>query len=163
MNFKEVKELIELVNSSDLAYFEINTTDGHIKMDKSLSRNINEKTSVTEDVTREKIVQSNEGGTNNISVNVNNDIKEEPKDGDDGLKVITSPMVGTFYSKPSPDSKSFVQEGDIVNVGDTLCILEAMKLMNEIDSDVSGTIVKVLISEGQMVEYGEPLFKVKED
>ncbi|MGZ8983441.1 MAG: acetyl-CoA carboxylase biotin carboxyl carrier protein [Methylotenera sp.] len=71
---------------------------------------------------------------------------------------VKSPMVGTFYRSPSPDAKSFVEVGDTVAVGDTLCIIEAMKLLNEIESDKAGVIKKILVDNGQAVEYGEPLF-----
>lgn len=72
--------------------------------------------------------------------------------------VVKSPMVGTFYRSPSPESKSFVDIGSTVNVGDTLCIIEAMKLLNEIESDHAGVIKAILVENGQPVEYGEPLF-----
>ena len=71
-------------------------------------------------------------------------------------------MVGTFYSSSSPDSKAFVSEGKEVSKGDVLCIIEAMKLMNEIESDVNGVVKEILVRDGEMVEYGQPLFKVKE-
>ncbi|MEW5786244.1 MAG: acetyl-CoA carboxylase biotin carboxyl carrier protein [Pseudomonadota bacterium] len=72
--------------------------------------------------------------------------------------VVKSPMVGTFYRSPSPTAKSFVEVGQSVKAGDTLCIIEAMKLMNEIEADVAGVVKAVLIENGQPVEYGEPLF-----
>ena len=140
MNFKEVKELIELINSSQLAYFEIETADGHIKMDKSLSRNIVSEEKDNEVVKKE--LPSSQGEMNNsISVNVATDgseIKVEEKD------------------------KAFVSEGNEVSKGDVLCIIEAMKLMNEIESDVNGVVREILVRDGEMVEYGQPLFKVKE-
>jgi acetyl-CoA carboxylase biotin carboxyl carrier protein len=71
---------------------------------------------------------------------------------------VKSPMVGTFYRSPSPDAKSFVEVGDTVAIGDTLCIIEAMKLLNEIESDKAGVIKKILVDNGQAIEYGEPLF-----
>jgi acetyl-CoA carboxylase biotin carboxyl carrier protein len=71
---------------------------------------------------------------------------------------VKSPMVGTFYRTPSPNAKAFVEVGQTVKVGDTLCIIEAMKLMNEIESDVAGVVKAILIENGQPVEYGEPLF-----
>ena len=74
--------------------------------------------------------------------------------------VVKSPMVGTFYRSPSPESKSFVDVGASVNVGDTLCIIEAMKLLNEIESDHAGVIKAILVENGQPVEYGEPLFAI---
>lgn len=71
---------------------------------------------------------------------------------------VKSPMVGTFYRSPSPDAKSFVEVGDTVAVGDTLCIIEAMKLLNEIEADKAGVVKKILVDNGQAIEYGEPLF-----
>ncbi len=82
--------------------------------------------------------------------------------GDDGHKLL-SPIVGTFYRAPSPDADAFVQVGQRVNVGDTLCIVEAMKLMNEIESDAAGTVVKILVENGQPVEYNQPMFIIKPD
>ena len=77
------------------------------------------------------------------------------------LREITSPMVGTFYRRPAVDAEPFVDKGDAVKKGDVLCIVEAMKLMNEIESDVAGRIVEVCLEDGQMVEYGEVLFRVE--
>ena len=74
---------------------------------------------------------------------------------------VKSPMVGTFYRSSSPDSKAFVDVGTKVAVGDTLCIIEAMKLLNEIESDVAGVVTKILLENGQPVEYGEPLFIIE--
>lgn len=71
---------------------------------------------------------------------------------------VKSPMVGTFYRAPSPDAKPFVEVGDTVAVGDTLCIIEAMKLLNEIEADKAGVVKKILVDNGQAIEYGEPLF-----
>lgn len=76
---------------------------------------------------------------------------------------VHSPIVGTFYRAPSPDADAFVQVGQRVNVGDTLCIVEAMKLMNEIESDVAGTVVKILVENSQPVEYNQPIFIIKPD
>ena len=78
-----------------------------------------------------------------------------------GLHIVKSPIVGTFYNSPSADSDAFVSVGDKVEVGKVLCIVEAMKLMNEIESDAAGEIVEVLVKPGQPVEYGQPLFAVK--
>jgi acetyl-CoA carboxylase biotin carboxyl carrier protein len=74
--------------------------------------------------------------------------------------IVTSPFVGTFYRSPGPNQDSFVEEGQNINAGDTLCIVEAMKLMNEIESDVKGRVVKVLVKDGTPVEFGAPLFEV---
>ena len=83
--------------------------------------------------------------------------KEEPKRGNP----IISPMVGTFYSKPSPDAEPFVRVGDEITVGDTVCIIEAMKMMNEIESEFSGRITEVCVSDGEPVEYGQTLMYVE--
>lgn len=78
-----------------------------------------------------------------------------------GLHEVKSPIVGTFYRAPSPDSPPFVEEGTKIRPGDTLCIVEAMKLMNEIECDVAGTVEKILIKNAQPVEYGQPIFLIK--
>ena len=86
---------------------------------------------------------------------------EPPADPNAGLHMVKSPIVGTFYESPSPGAAAFVKIGDIVEVGQVLCIVEAMKLMNEIEADASGEIVKRLVSNGQPVEYGQPLFAIR--
>jgi len=80
---------------------------------------------------------------------------------EEGLVEIKSPIVGTFYSQPSPDSESYVEAGSAVSPQTVVCIIEAMKVMNEIKAEVSGIIVEILVTNGQAVEYGQPLFKVK--
>ena len=82
---------------------------------------------------------------------------------DSNLKFITSPMVGTFYGSPSPDSESFVTVGSRVNEGTVICVIEAMKVMNEIKAEMSGTIAEVMCQPGQAIEFDEVLFKVKPD
>jgi acetyl-CoA carboxylase biotin carboxyl carrier protein len=86
---------------------------------------------------------------------------EKPTEPEISGHQIKSPMVGTFYRSPSPGTKSFVEEGQRVNVGDTLCIIEAMKILNQIESDKAGTLVKVLVENGQPVEYNQPLFIIE--
>jgi acetyl-CoA carboxylase biotin carboxyl carrier protein len=80
---------------------------------------------------------------------------------DDGLHIITSPIVGTFYRSSSPTAEPFIKVGDNIETGQTLCIVEAMKLMNEIQSDINGTVAKILVENAQPVEYGQPLFGIK--
>jgi acetyl-CoA carboxylase biotin carboxyl carrier protein len=86
---------------------------------------------------------------------------EAAADPDAGLHLLKSPIVGTFYGSPSPGASSFVSPGDHVEKGQVICIVEAMKLMNEIESDVSGEIVKCLVSNGQAIEFGQPLFAIR--
>lgn len=85
----------------------------------------------------------------------------ESSHGEEGIAFVTSPFVGTFYRAPSPDTAPFVEAGSVVKPGQALCIVEAMKLMNEIESDVSGTIVDILVENGKPVEFGQKLFKVR--
>ncbi len=87
-------------------------------------------------------------------------VAETKKEDDSKYVTIKSPIIGTFYRKPSPDKPNFVEVGDTVNVGDTVCIIEAMKLFNEIESEVSGKIVKVLVDDATPVEFDQPLFLV---
>ena len=166
MDFNGIKELIETVNSSDIAYFEYETNDGHIKMDKSLTRNLTEASLNSKEIIikdENEIKASTSNKDTNIS-QVQSVNKEEIKPSEDeNLYVVKAPMVGTFYSSPSPDKEAFVKLGDKVNTSSILCIIEAMKLMNEIESEVSGTIKEILVKNGEMVEYGQPLFKIKED
>lgn len=164
MDIKEIKELIELINSSDIAYLEIETNDGRIKMDKSLTRNLvydNGSKSVTYIEEKEEIKrnENKKEPVKELVEEIEND--KETFNNLEGI-TITSPMVGTFYSASSPDSDPFVKVGDKVKSGDILCIIEAMKLMNEIESEFNGEVIEVLVKDGDMVEYGTPIFKIKE-
>ena len=166
MEFKEIKELIDAVNSSDISFFELTINDAHIKMDKSLNRSIvseNNEIPVKEVSldTEEKVACTTASPKERVESIEESKTHEEEYDKD--FTVIKSPMVGTFYAAPSADAPAFVKAGGKVNKGDGLCIIEAMKLMNEIESDYSGTIKEVLVKNGEMVEYGQPMFKIKED
>ncbi|MGL5868613.1 acetyl-CoA carboxylase biotin carboxyl carrier protein [Clostridium chrysemydis] len=156
MNINEVKELINLINDSDLAYFELNNSEISLKMDKSMDRSESFKEVKNLDL---PLVKTNDKVLNEVKeVKANDSTPKEEKGG----KIITSPMVGTFYAKASPDSDPFVTLGDNVNKGDVICIIEAMKLMNEIESESNGKITEVLIKDGDMVEFGTPLFRIEE-
>ncbi|WP_338627676.1 acetyl-CoA carboxylase biotin carboxyl carrier protein [Clostridium baratii] len=166
MNINEIKELIELINSSDLAYFEYECQDSRIKMDKSLTRGLVQDKEVIKEEPTKKIpsienVKKEIVKEETVREEIKGDNKEEKEDLEN-LTIISSPMVGTFYGAPSPDSDSFVSIGEKISVGSVLCIIEAMKLMNEIESEVNGTVVDILVKDGEMVEYGTPLFKIKE-
>lgn len=167
MDFEKIKELIKLVDSSGLAFFELQNENDHIKMDKSLVRSV-----IRNEVDEVKFLKpignnTTEALENQLLTPFFDDKLEEMHDSEiekeiDNaiLNVITSPMVGTFYSKVSPDSESLVKVGDEVTTGKIICIVEAMKLMNEIESDFTGKIVEILVEDGQMVEYGQPLFNL---
>ena len=152
MNLNEIKELIDKIDSSNIAYFEVKVDNSYIKMDKSLTRNLLE----------EKKASNPE--EKNESISKVEEVKSQPKEEiiqDEDLYLVTSPMVGTFYESPGVGEKSYVSIGSKISSGDVLCIVEAMKLMNEIESEVSGEIVDILVQNGNMVEYGQPLFKVR--
>ena len=150
--------LFRSINASDLAYFEYENSGNHIKMDKSVNRNISSIDDIKQNDIKVsdlpvKDLEGNKDCLDEITENI---------DTEDDLTIITSPMVGTYYSSPSPESDGFVKVKDIVEEGKVLCIIEAMKLMNEIESEIKCEIRAVLVKDGDMVEYGQPLFKVKE-
>ena len=161
MDLKDIKALVEMVNASELAYFELKMDNNYIKMDKSLTRSLVDNKSADNSIRETKI---NENIVSNEIVNkkvvVDNKEEVEVKE-DDNLVIINCPMVGTFYAAQSPDKEPFVTAGKVVSKGDVLCIVEAMKLMNEIECEFNGEIVDILIKEGQMVEYGQPMFKIR--
>ncbi|WP_321833570.1 acetyl-CoA carboxylase biotin carboxyl carrier protein [Clostridium butyricum] len=167
MEFEQIKELITLIDTSDLAFFELSDGNSHIKMDKSLNRGGSDNTVSTANdkiITEQVVEKPISNSTNNeMKKVIKEEVKEEVKEEEDShLSIITSPMVGTFYSAASPDTPAFVKVGDIISKGKIICIIEAMKLMNEIESEYNGEIVECLIKDGDMVEYGQPLFKIKE-
>ena len=84
-----------------------------------------------------------------------------PVEEEKGIVIVTSPLVGTFYRAPAPDAKPYVEIGDIVKKGQIICLVEAMKLMNEIEADINGRISAILVESGQPVEFGQPLFKIE--
>ncbi|MGL4989994.1 MAG: acetyl-CoA carboxylase biotin carboxyl carrier protein [Sarcina sp.] len=163
MEIKELEILIDKINNSNISLFEVKIDNTYIKMDKSLNRN-----SVEIDNNKAVSMESYNEMKNSISsdtdtkkeVILNEEIKVENINVED-LYTIKSPMVGTFYIAPGAGVDPFVKTGSKINKGDTLCIIEAMKLMNELESDVSGEIIEILVQDGELVEYGSELFRVK--
>jgi acetyl-CoA carboxylase biotin carboxyl carrier protein len=100
-------------------------------------------------------------GTSQSETNTAPRPETDSEESTEELHIVKSPMVGTFYGSPSPDSDAFVKLGDVVKVDQVLCIIEAMKLMNEIESDVAGEVVRIYVEDGQPVEYGQSLFAIK--
>lgn len=153
MEYENIKKLIEDIGNSKLSSISIDFPDG-TKISMTKSENVG---------TTETCTQNNVGNDAPVVPKTTHEKRDDhPQDQqNENIKVVTSPMVGTFYSKPSPKEKSFVEAGKTVAVGDTLCIIEAMKLMNEIESEYAGKIVKVLVEDGKAVEYGTPLFEIE--
>ncbi|XTR36401.1 acetyl-CoA carboxylase biotin carboxyl carrier protein [Paraclostridium tenue] len=143
MNLKEIKEILLTIDKTNLTY--VNLKEKDFALEVSKSQNTKDEILLTDSITN----KSDFVETIN-SIAVSNDIH-----------LIKTPIMGTYYESPSPESSSFVRVGDKVNKGDTLCIIEAMKLMNEIHSDVDGEIVEVLLKNEDLVEYNQPLFKIK--
>lgn len=162
MNFNEVKELISILDDSKLAYFELENEDGYIKIDKSMSRDYvsNKIQNEVSAIENKEEKQHNNTISSKINIKENENMTNKSQL-EENIDFIKSPIVGTFYSKSSPDAEPFVQKGDKVSKGDIVCIVEAMKLMNEIESEFEGEIVEVCVNDGEMVDYGKPLFKIK--
>ena len=139
MEYEKIRQLINDMGNSKLTSVDIEFPDGvKIKMEKKVSAMpFNEQVKVIEDIEE-------------------NTVKEEIKCGN----IVKSPMVGTFYSKSSPTSNPYVEIGSEVKKGTVLCIVEAMKLMNEIESEFNGKIAEILVKDGEAVEYGQPLFRI---
>ena len=145
MNYEDIKKLIDDMGNSKLTEISIDFPDGtRIGMKKEVK--------VVEKV-QEKNIQHIE------QKEVNEIVETETQE--DNCKIVKSPMVGTFYLKPDPNSNPYVEIGKKVKKGDILCIIEAMKLMNEIECEFDGEITEILVKDGEMVEYGKPLFKIK--
>lgn len=145
----EIKELIELISEKQFNEFELERGGFRLRLHKG-SPPRNDASLPTQPVP-----------TPVVSTSVSPDSVVAEKPAEEKLHVITSPIVGTFYRSPSPTSASFIRVGDMVEVGRTLCIIEAMKLMNEIQSDAVGVVAKIFVENGQPVEYGQPLFGLK--
>ena len=154
MNYEEIKKLIDDMGDSKIDELSIEFPDGvKIKMKK-------DKTPVVAPVQQETVQYISVPDKKEVSANTDEDSKKDDKE-EENYKVVKSPMVGTFYSKSSPDAKPYVEVGSNVKKGDILCIVEAMKLMNEIESEFDGEVVEVCVNDGDMVDYGKPLFKIK--
>ncbi|MBW9156122.1 acetyl-CoA carboxylase biotin carboxyl carrier protein [Clostridium tagluense] len=170
MDYKNIQELIKTVSESQLTSFEIETEGIKIKMEKKeeqvqverVTVNAPPVQSVINDSLNRESIAINKISEEKIQSNIVNTIEDVSKVvPDESLFVVKSPIVGTMYSSPGDESQNFVKIGSVVKKGDTLCILEAMKLMNEIESEVDGEIVEVLALNEDMVEYGQPLFKIR--
>ena len=143
MNYEDIKKLINDMGNSKLTEISIDFPDGtKIGMKKEVK--------VVEKV-QEKNIQHIE----------QKEVNEIVETQEDNCQIVKSPMVGTFYSKSSPNAEPFVKVGDKVKKGQVVCIVEAMKLMNEIECEFDGEITEILVKDGEMVEYGKPLFKIK--
>lgn len=146
MEYEKIKQLIEDMGNSKLTSLNIEFPDG-TKISAKKEKQIVTEKPVTVAVNEEVVTQKEESTENTD--------KKVPEG-----NVVKSPMVGTFYIKPSPDAEPYVEVGKQVNKGDVLCIIEAMKLMNEIESEFTGKVKEIYVKDGEPVEYGKPLFLI---
>ncbi len=141
MEYEKIKQLMDDMENSKLTSLDIEFPDGiKIKMEKNSN------------TPKEEVV-------NNVSMSIQEEKKENVEGNIEG-NIVKSPMIGTFYMKPSPESSPYVEVGSVVKKGTVLCIIEAMKLMNEIESEYDGKIVEIFVNDGEPVDYGKPLFRI---
>ncbi|MEG2539068.1 MAG: acetyl-CoA carboxylase biotin carboxyl carrier protein [Clostridium sp.] len=155
IDYRELENLIKALDKSSLTNLEVESEGIKISLSKEAS---------------EKVVYLNgemNGASSTSYSNVESSLtvssSVEEASEESNLVAIKSPIVGTFYSKPAPDKDAYVSEGDSVKKGQVVCIIEAMKLMNEVKSDFTGEIVKILANDGDLIEYGQEIFLIKEN
>lgn len=160
----ELRGLIELLKANDVAEFDIEQPDFKVRL-KFVGAPVTSAIDLTHLSHMAALAAPNTGVAQAIhsgQTSGEQDAAERAQSGDvPVLHTVKSPIVGTFYESPSPGASSFVKIGDQIEVGQVLCIIEAMKLMNEIEADVSGEVVKRIASSGQPVEYGQALFTIR--
>ena len=145
----KLKEVIYILENSNVNEIDVTFWGRRFRVVKSAGVNINSDS---------KLNQTSPVVSNEEPIPSQLKISEDAKK--DNSEEILSPMPGTFYSSPSPEATPFIKEGDVVSKGDSLCIIEAMKIMNEIESEKSGTIKKLLVDDGSAVDYNQPLFLI---
>jgi acetyl-CoA carboxylase biotin carboxyl carrier protein len=144
MDIRKIKKLIEMLQDSDLKEIEVSQGDESVRISRD-----NKSQTYVEPVIQKQVMHEANVASEKV-------VQQEEVEGNQ----ITSPIVGTFYRKPSPDKDPFIKVGDLVQEGDVLCIIEAMKMMNEIKSDFSGKVVSINVEDGQPVEYGQHIITI---
>jgi len=145
----KLKEVIYILENSNVNEIDVTFWGRRFRAVKSVGVNLNSDS---------KLNQTSPVVSNEEPIPSQSKISEDTKK--DNSEEILSPMPGTFYSSPSPEAAPFIKEGDVVSKGDSLCIIEAMKIMNEIEAEKSGTIKKLLVDDGSAVDYNQPLFLI---
>jgi acetyl-CoA carboxylase biotin carboxyl carrier protein len=160
MNQKELKELIDFLIEKDISEFELERGDVKVRIKRGAEMAAPVITHAVP-MTAMPMVAPPAQASHTPGASAAPPASPSPAAAEEELHTVKSPIVGTFYEAPGPGALPFVKPGDQVAAGQVLCIIEAMKLMNEIESDMSGEVVKVLVSNGQPVEYGQPLFAIR--
>ena len=156
MDLNLIRKLVKIVDTSGITDLEIEEDGLRIKVAKKIRNNqLNSQPQMVVQT------ESVEGPSSPAAVTGEKTPAEKSEEPTDNFYKINSPIVGTFYRAPAPDADPYVQVGDSVSPGTVLCVVEAMKLMNEIESDVSGKVVKILVENGKPVEYNQPLFFIE--
>ena len=162
MNQKELKELVEFLIEKDITEFELERGDVKVRIKRG-----KETTTVVSGPGYSPFAAPSaaspalDAGTASAAAPASVPARETPAIPAEELHMVRSPIVGTYYESPSPGSPPFCRPGDQIELGQILCIVEAMKLMNEIESDVAGELVKILVNNGQPIEYGQELFSIR--
>ncbi|CAK9883650.1 MAG: Biotin carboxyl carrier protein of acetyl-CoA carboxylase [Candidatus Erwinia impunctatus] len=154
MDIRKIKKLIELVEESGIAELEISEGEESVRISRSPA---NSGYPMMQQAYAAPMMPAQQPALTNAVAPATTPVMEAPASAELSGHIVKSPMVGTFYRTPSPDAKAFVEVGQKVNAGDTLCIVEAMKMMNQIEADKSGVIKAILVESGQPVEFDEPL------
>lgn len=145
MDIKDIKAIYKFLRETDIVELEIEGADGKVRLKRGSAVPVQEAV-YAPGAPKEAPVEAKK--------------EDEPKKSEN-IRIITSPMVGTFYRSSSPEAAPFVEIGSLVKSSQTMCIIEAMKLMNEVESEYNGKVVSILVENGQPVEYGEPLFHIE--
>jgi acetyl-CoA carboxylase biotin carboxyl carrier protein len=156
MNQKELKELVEFLIEKDISEFELERGDVKVRIKRTVAASGG---TVVHQIIAPSIPGAVHSATPTVSVVTAAPVA--PPVAEEMFHIVKSPIVGTYYDAPAPGAPPFIQVGDIVAAGQVLCIIEAMKLMNEIESDMAGEIVQKLVTNAQAVEYGQPLFAIR--
>lgn len=163
MNYEQLQQLIQQIDQSSLREFELKNADIDVRMSKNKEATI--KQSVAPALSQESdtvpVQERHSDSSPSVPVPTQTEEKQDSTEIPAEGHAVTSPIVGVIYLSPAPDEPAFKQPGDMVQKGDTLCIVEAMKVMNEIKSDVTGTLIRVLVEDNAAVEYNQPLFSIQ--
>ena len=169
LKIQEIREIIKLIDQSSIQKFTFESDGGKIKVEKNGGQAVTTVTEAPQAAPAPAPVQAPVAAPVAVAAPAPTAAPEAPAApatevaSDEKLHEITSPMVGTYYKAASPDAEAYVKKGDKVTAESIVCIVEAMKLFNEIESEVNGEIVEILVQDGQLVEYGQPLFLVREN
>lgn len=161
MNLKEIKELVQFLKEEDITEFELERGDVKVRIKRGAVDTAQSPADRIITVHPAPLQAVHTPGAPVPPPSAPPAVPVEPPKPEEGLHMVRSPIVGTYYESPSPGSPPFVKPGDSVEAGQVLCIVEAMKLMNEIEADVGGEIVKCLVKNGQPIEYGQELFAIR--